>query len=144
VILSTLKTTSKVASSDPYPEFGTTLFKRAGKFNYGVGYDFLQYFVRDESVSGVSLAPSPTHRLSPKLSYSLSDNLTLFGSLGVLTSFEKNNISGFDGALGASYSFGKEKKISLTPVFYKGKIERSTSSSQDDSTVVAATLSYQF
>jgi hypothetical protein len=138
------ETDSSVDGSDPYPEFGTTLFMRKGRANFGIGYDFLQYFVRDASVKGVSLTPSATHRISPKFSYSLSDNVTLIGSLGLLQSFEENNVSGFDAVLGASFSLDKRKKLVLTPIFYKGVVERDSSSKSDDSTVIAATLSYRF
>lgn len=133
-----------VTPSDLYPEFGISLFKNAGKLKYGVGYDQLQYFVRDPDASGVSLSPSQTHRLTAKLLYSYSDRLNFFSSIGVLRSFEEDNISGYDAAIGASYSLGAQKKFSLTPVFYKGLVERDSASKADDSTVMALSFSYRF
>ena len=130
-------------SSDPYPEFGTTLYMKNDRVNIGVGYEVLQYFVRDNSLKGIALAPSVTHRVSSKLAYSFSGKIKLKGNLGVLQSFEKNNIRGFDAAIGASFTFGKQMRISLTPILYKGVIQRDSSSNSDDSTVIAATFSYR-
>jgi hypothetical protein len=133
-----------VASSDLFPEFGVSAFRKFDKFNVGLCYDFLQYFVRDTNISGVSLSPSATHRISGKISYLINDSLVAFANLGYLKSFEVNNISGLDSSIGVNYSFGKDKSFSVAPVFYRGLVERDTSNDADTSSVIAVKLGYTF
>lgn len=138
------ETNKKVEASDLFPEFGVSAFRKFDRLNVGAGYDFLQYFVRDASVAGVSLNPSATHRASAKVSYSLTDSLVAFANLGYLKSFEENNISGVDTSVGVNYSFGKYKAYSVAPVFYKGSVERDSSEGTDSSTVLAVKFGYSF
>ncbi len=138
------ETDRTVEASDLFPEVGISGFRRLDRFNVGVGYDFLQYFVRDTSISGVSLSPSSTHRVSGKLSYSFSSSLLAFANLGYLKSFEENNISGIDSSLGVNYSFGNNKKYSIAPIYYRGSVERDSSSDADSSSVLAVKLGYRF
>jgi hypothetical protein len=138
------ETARTVEATGLYPELGISAFRRFDKINIGTGYDFLQYFIRDTSVTGVSLSPSATHRASAKASYSFTDNLVAFANLGYLKSFEENNISGIDSSIGAKYTFGKYNNYSITPAIYKGKVDRDSSRGTDSSSVISASFAYTF
>ena len=114
-----------------YGEGFASIGMKYGNVTPFIKYDVLNYFTMNNmNEVGFELTPEIIHRVNIGTGYQFSNSFSAFASIGYIPNLSKSQITGFDGALGITYTIDKKQKYKITHVIYNSQFSTENSNNE--------------